>query len=521
MNKFELMKAGKDGLDVLPDLLRYAVERTPVDEIPAEDLDRMKWYGVFHRKQTPGMFMLRLRTPGGRLTGVQLRTVAAIAREFGSGTADITTRQNLQLRGLTLPDIPEVLERLAAAGISTRQSGMDNVRNIVGCPLAGIDAAELYDTTPLIADLQAALLAAEKAFSNLPRKFNVSITGCREDCGQAQTQDLAFLPASREIAGRPVMGFNVLVGGALGGTSPRLATPLDVFVRPDDVVPFFTALLSVYRDHGPREQRTKARLKFLLDEWGEERLRSAVEDAGGACLMQAGTPATTRLAGDHLGVHYQRTIGLRYVGLHVPVGRISADQLDCLAGLADEYGSDEVRLTIDQNVVLPNITNGRLTRLLAEPLLRELQPDPSGIWRNLVCCTGNDYCHFSLIDTKGRAVELARALEQRGVQAPYGTRINVSGCVHACGKHHVGTLGLVGTTVRVGDRIEEAVDIFVDGRLGEDSRLAERTRTNVLMADLADVAELLLLEQQSQLLPEFEKAGLDRIELETEEENVA
>src|SRR5579885_2348037 len=196
MNKIEAAKAEKDGLDVLPDLLRYAAEGTPIDAIPEADLDRMKWYGVFHRRQTPGYFMMRLRTPGGRLSGEQMRTLAGVAHEYGHDTVDLTTRQNVQLRGLTLPDIPDILRRLGAAGIATRQSGMDNVRNIVGCPLAGIDAGEVYDTTHLVEELQSELLVAGKQFSNLPRKLNVSIAGCREDCGQAQTQDVAFVPAA-------------------------------------------------------------------------------------------------------------------------------------------------------------------------------------------------------------------------------------------------------------------------------------------------------------------------------------
>jgi ferredoxin-nitrite reductase len=492
VNKFEAMKAAKDGLDVWPDLLRYAAEGTPAGELPADDLDRMKWYGVFHRKQTPGYFMLRLRSPGGRLTSDQLQAIAAVARDHGRGTADITTRQNVQLRWLTLPAIPGILARLAEAGIATRQSGMDNVRNFIGCPLAGIDGGELYDTSHLIADMQAALLAAYKRFSNLPRKFNVAIAGCREDCGQAQTQDLGFVPASRAIDGRRVLGFNVLVGGALGGTSPRLATPLDVFLRPEAVVEFFMALLTVFRDHGLREQRTRARLKWLIAEWGEQRLRQAVADQIGFPLLGAGEPLTTRVAGDHLGIHHQRQAGLKYIGLHVPVGRITADQLGGLARLAEEYGSGEVRLTVDQNVVIPNVTAARMARLLNEPLLDELRPDPPGVWRGLVACTGNDYCHFSLIDTKSRAVELARALEARGVDVPAGTRINVSGCVHACGKHHVGDIGLVGAGVRVGDRVEEAVDVFAGGRLGEDGNLATRIRENVLMADLPALAESIL-----------------------------
>lgn len=497
MNRIEAMKAEKDGLDVLPDLLRYAAERTPIEQIPPDDLDRMKWYGVFHRKQTPGCFMMRLRTPGGRLSGEQLRVLAGVAREFGRGTADFTTRQNVQLRWLTLAQIPEILRRLAAAGIETRQSGMDNVRNIVGCPLAGIDGGEVYDSTDLVLALQGALLAAEKAFSNLPRKLNVSITGCREDCGQAQTQDLGFLPATRAIDCRRVVGFNVLVGGALGGTSPRLATPLDVFLRPEDVAEFFTALLAVFRDHGLREQRTKARLKWLIAAWGEERLRAEVERAIGFPLLRAGAPATTHVAGDHLGVHYQRAVSLRYVGLHVPVGRITADQLDELGRLTDEYGSGELRLTIDQNVVLPNVTGVRLQRLLAEPLLRELQPDPSGVWRNLVACTGSDYCHFSLIDTKNRAVELARTLEARGLRLPRGARINVSGCVHACGKHHIGDVGLVGSSVRIGDRLEEAVTVLAGGRLGDAARLAQPVRADVLLDELPSLVEALLRERST------------------------
>ena len=491
MNRFEAMKAAKDGLDVWPDLLRYAAESTPVEQIPEDDLDRMKWYGVFHRKQTPGYFMMRLRTPGGRLTAVQLRALAEVAREFGHGTADLTTRQNVQLRWLTLPVIPEILRRLAAVGISSLQTGMDNVRNLIGCPLAGIDAEEVLDTTSLLWELQRAWLG-RREYSNLPRKFNVALAGCREDCGHAQTQDLGFLPATQVVDGQRRVGFNVLVGGAMGGTSPRLATPLDAWLAPEEVVPFTLALLAVYRDHGPREQRTKSRLKWLIAEWGEERLRAAVEERLGRALPRAGCPETRRVAGDHLGVHPQRQPGLVYVGLHVPVGRISAEQLAELGRLADTYGAGEVRLTVDQNVVLPHVPARRVARLLEEPLLRELQPDPPAIWRNLVCCTGNDYCHFSLIDTKTRAVELARALEARGVQPPPGTRIHISGCIHACGKHHIADIGLLGANVRIGEEVVEAVHVFAGGRLGEDGRLAVRVHENVLFEDLPDVTAALL-----------------------------
>ena len=258
-NKIEQLKREKDGLDVWPDLLRYA--REGVEAIPPDDLERLKWYGLFHRRATPGFFMLRLRIPNGVLTSEQLAAVAEISERCGRGTADVTTRQNIQLRRITIADAPWVLQRLAAAGLNSQQSGMDNVRNIVGCPVAGLDGSELIDARPLAARLQQAVVGT-KAFSNLPRKFNLSIAGCREDCTCAQTHDLSFVPATRE----GVIGFNVLAGGALGGQHPALAGPLDVFVPPPQVVPAARAVLELFRDHGPRDQRKQARLKWLLRE---------------------------------------------------------------------------------------------------------------------------------------------------------------------------------------------------------------------------------------------------------------
>ncbi len=319
MNKFETLKAAKDGLDVWPDLLRYAASGMAASDVPEDDLQRLKWYGIFYRPQRPETFMMRLRIAGGRLTSTQARAIAGVAERFGGGTADITSRQNLQLRDLALRDLPAVLGTLAAAGVTTLQTGLDNVRNYIGCPLAGIDADELVDTTPLLEALGRAQLGTRE-YSNLPRKFNLSLTGCREDCGHAQTQDLGFVPALGGADGA-TRGFNVLVGGALGGTSPRLATPLDVFVEPHEVAELFTALLRVYRDHGPREKRTQARLKWLLDDWGEARLREAVAAECARPLARAGADARTSVAGDHLGVHAQRQRGLSYVGVHVPVGR--------------------------------------------------------------------------------------------------------------------------------------------------------------------------------------------------------
>ncbi|HET7738130.1 MAG TPA: hypothetical protein VFK32_06105, partial [Tepidiformaceae bacterium] len=243
------------------------------------------------------------------------------------------------------------------------------------------------------------------------------------------------------------------------------------------------------------------RLKWLLAEWGEEKLRAAVEAEMGTTLHRAGFDERLQIAGDHLGIHPQRQVGFNYVGLHVPVGRISADQLEQLADLSERYGSGDVRLTIDQNVIMTHVPDRHLSSLLEEPLLAELKPHPSAVWRNLVACTGNDYCHFSLIDTKGHALKLGAELERRQIQVPNGTRIHISGCIHACGKHHIGDIGLQGTNIRLGSRVEESADVFVGGRLGHEGRLATKVLENVHMEDLPVLVEALVRQRFQQTVP--------------------
>ena len=356
-NKIEELKSEKDGLDVLPDLYRYAVEG--VEAIPADDLERLKWYGLFHRKATPGYFMLRIRIPNGVLTSEQIAAVGEIA------------------------------------------------------------------------------------------------------------------------------GFNVLVGGALGGMQPELAQPLDAFVGPEGVVPLALAILETFRDHGPREQRKQARLKVLLAQWGIERFREAVEERLGSALARAGEPAARQHGGDHIGVAEQRQPGRNVVGCLVPVGRVSGDDLIEFGRLAAEYGTAELRLTVQQNVLIPDVADDRLKALLEEPLLASYSPQPSPWVRSLVTCTGNDYCRFSLIDTKNEALELARALDER-YEIDEPVRIQMSGCPHACGQHRAGEIGLLGDRVRIDGEIRDAADVFAGGRLGEDARLGDRVAESVLTADLPE-----------------------------------
>ena len=489
VNKIEVLKTAKDGLDVLSDIQRYAAMAAAGEDpqIPAEDFERFKWYGLFHRKPTPGYYMLRMRIPGGVLTTEQTAAIGEIANQVGRGHADITTRMNIQLRWITIEDAPWVLQRLSAAGLTSQQSGMDNVRNIVTCPLSGLTEDEVLDTRLLAVRMQQAIVGG-KRFSNLPRKFNLSVVGCREDCGHAQTHDLSFVPAERD--GK--LGLNVYVGGALGGMSPEYARPLDVFVTEADAVDLTTAILDVFRDHGLREKRKESRLKWLLREWGIERFRDVVEQQFGRRLLRAGRSLTQRHGGDHIGVTTQSDPELRTIGCLVPVGQITGDDLIEFSRLAQAYGSAELRLTVQQNVLIPNVHAERVPALLAEPLLQKYSPMPSAFIRSMVTCTGNDYCAFALIDTKGEALKLADALEQRYTVDPDAApvQIRMSGCPHACGVHRSGEIGLLGGRKRIEGQIVDVADIFAGGRLGDDPKFGEVAKQAVQTTELADhVAE--------------------------------
>ncbi|HXJ80494.1 MAG TPA: ferredoxin--nitrite reductase [Candidatus Methylomirabilis sp.] len=489
MNKIESIKAERDGLDIQDDLVRFAREgwRTIGDD----DKERLKWVGVFMRRPTPGHVMMRVRTPNGIVSADQLRVLAQITRESGRAIADITTRQQLQLRWVTIERVPEILARLEAAGLSSLQTGMDNIRGIIGCPATGLTPGELIDTSPIAREFQQIFLG-NKEFTNLPRKFNVTITGCREHCTPGETQDISMTPALGPAAeGADVPGFNVAVGGKQGSGGPTIASALDVFVRPEEAAAVCAAVALVYRDHGPRESRSKARLAFLIEEWGPERFRKELEARLDRALPRAGQDARENARSDHIGIYRQRHAGLNYLGLKTPVGRVTADQLAELARLADRYGRGEVRFTPSQDVLLPHVPDARLGDLTEEPLLKELPYNPSEVRRGLVSCTGTDFCNLALIDTKTRAMALARHFE-RVVGKTRPISVRWSGCPASCGNHHTADIGLQGCKVKVDGKIVDGVHVFVGGRGGSDARPGLRIMEDVPCDELPQVLERLV-----------------------------
>ncbi len=326
LNKFEKFKAEKDGLAIKDELDHFA--QIGWEAMDKTDLEhRLKWVGVFYRPVTPGKFMMRLRIPNGILSSEQMRVLGEIVQRYGDdGNADITTRQNLQLRGIRIEDIPDIFQRLKSVGMTSVQSGMDNVRNITGSPMAGLDADELIDTRELVQKVQDMITNCGQGnyqFSNLPRKFNIAIEGGRDNSVHAEINDIAFVPAYKEGE----LGFNVVVGGFFSAKRCEAAIPMNVWVRPNqEVVDLCRGILEVYRDNGLRANRQKSRLMWLIDEWGIEEFRTRVANHLGYALATAAEKdAIDWEKRDHLGVFPQKQEGLSYVGLCIPVGRLFAD----------------------------------------------------------------------------------------------------------------------------------------------------------------------------------------------------
>ncbi len=495
LNKFEKFKAEKDGLAIKDELDHFA--QIGWEAMDKTDLEhRLKWVGVFYRPVTPGKFMMRLRVPNGIISSEQMRVLGEIVQRYGDdGNADITTRQNLQLRGIRIEDIPDIFQRLKSVGMTSVQSGMDNVRNITGSPMAGLDADELIDTRELVQKVQDMITNCGQGnyqFTNLPRKFNIAIEGGRDNSVHAEINDIAFVPAYKEGE----LGFNVVLGGFFSAKRCEAAIPMNVWVRPNqEVVDLCRGILEVYRDNGLRANRQKSRLMWLIDEWGIEEFRTRVANQLGYPLATAAEKdAIDWEKRDHLGVFPQKQEGLSYIGLCVPVGRLFADDMFDLARIAEVYGSGELRLTVEQNVIIPNIAAENVATLLTEPLLVKFTPNPAPLQRALVSCTGAQFCNFALIETKNKAVDLIRQLDAE-LNIPRGVRMHWTGCPNSCGQPQVADIGLMGTKARKDGKTVEGVDLYMGGKVGKDAHLGSCVQKGIPCEDLKSVLTSILIEQ--------------------------
>lgn len=440
--------------------------------------------------------MLRFRIPHGLLTSQQLQVIGDIINRYGDrGNGDITTRQNLQVRGIKIEDIPDIFSKLESCGLTSVQSGMDNVRNITGSPVAGLEKDELIDTRDLVQGVQDMITNGGRGnpeFTNLPRKFNIAIEGSRDNSVHAEINDVAFVPAYRE----GILGFNVVVGGFFSSRRCEAAIPLDAWVQPDQqVVDLCRSILEIYRDHGLRANRQKSRLMWLIDEWGVAKFREEVAAKLPFPLLTAAPKDELDWdKRDHLGVHPQKQAGLNYVGLHVPVGRLYANDFFELSRLADTYGSGEVRLTVEQNLILVNVPDEKLEALLAEPLLTKFRVDPHNLQRSVVSCTGAQFCKFALIETKNRALAMVAALEKE-LTVPKPVRIHWTGCPNSCGQPQVADIGLMGTKVRKDGKTVDGADVYLGGKVGKDAHLGTCVHKSIPCDELQPLLAQILIEQ--------------------------
>jgi sulfite reductase beta subunit-like hemoprotein len=463
-NPVERIKQEKHPLgirDELPALIAAGYEA-----VPEEDIVRLQWWGLYHDKPKVGTFMLRIKLPSGQVSPQKLRAIGEVSNKYGQGSGELATRQNIQIHYLKLSELPSVFADLDAVGITTAGGCGDTVRNITGCPVAGLDPDELFDASEVV-EQAADFFYGNPDFSNLPRKHKYTIAACSDRCNAPEINCIALVGALKD--GRE--GFAVRVGGGLTSV-PRIARDMGVFVPKEEAVEILAAITGAWSDDlRYRVSRVKARLKFMIDDIGPEGMRERVEERLGRTLEDYDLPPVEAPPHDHLGVHVQKQPGLVYVGVPVHLGLISGAQMIAVADLSERLGAD-IRITRLQNFVVANVPEDRLDELAAGLAEIGFPLDVNPVRGRSIACTGEPHCNFSVTETKTRLGALIESLEERFGDQIASLRLNLDGCPHACAQHWVGDLGFQGTTARdeAGAR-RQAYDVFVRGGLGPDAAI--------------------------------------------------
>jgi sulfite reductase (ferredoxin) len=511
LNKNEESKKADDGLNVRQRIIDI-YSKHGFDSIDPADLrGRFRWWGLYTQRR-PGIdggktavlepeeledryFMMRVRIDGGQLTSEQLRVISDISVKYARGTADVTDRQNIQLHWIAIESVPAIWEALDSVGLDTTEACGDVPRVIVGCPVGGLDHDELIDSNPLIRHLHDTYIGSPE-FSNLPRKFKTSVSGCAAQCSHHEINDLAFAAVRHPETGE--VGYDLWVGGGLS-TNPMLAKRLGAFVRPEQVPEVWKGVVSIFRDYGYRRLRNRARLKFLMADWGPAKFREVLEKEYLGYALPDG-PAPVNVDGalrDHVGVHRQHN-GLNYVGFAPLVGRVDGALLGKVADLADRYGGGAVRTTFHQKLIIGDVPDESVDALLAELDALGLPAKPSVFRRYTMACTGIEFCKLAIVDTKGRAGTLIGELERRLPDFDQPVTINVNGCPNSCARIQTADIGLKGSLVLDADGNQvEGFQIHLGGTLtggdGTGSGFGRKVRgLKATAAELPDYVERVL-----------------------------
>jgi len=459
-NYVERLKQEKFPLDIrdeLPRLIEEGYER-----ISEDDVVRLQWWGLYHDKPKVGTFMMRIKIAGGVLTPTQLRTIGEIANRYGKGYGELTTRQNVQLHHLQLRHLPEIFATLEANGLTTVGGCGDNVRNITGCPVAGIDGEELFDATETLREA-AAFFYGNREYSDLPRKHKITVACCPYQCNLPEMHCIALIGALHE--GQE--GYTVRIGGGLS-TAPRISQDMEVFIPRAEALTLLKAILDLWKaDTRYRVSRVKARFKFMVDDYGPERIRELVEQQLGRALPRVPAPPSIGYT-DHLGVHAQRQPGRSYVGFPVSYGWMNGDQMIAVADLVESFGGD-VRITRQQNFIIGGVPNERLDEVIGRIAAIGYPLEVNRLRGSSIGCTGEPFCNYAVTETKYRLKQLVEYLEAEFGSEVEGLRLQLDGCPHSCGQHWLGDIGIQGTTARersAEGAKQQAYDIYLRGGIG-------------------------------------------------------
>jgi sulfite reductase (ferredoxin) len=506
LNPNERMKKDSDGLEVRQRILDI-YSRLGFDSIDPGDLrGRMRWMGLYTQR-APGIpggktavlepeeledsyFMLRVRIDGGRLSADQLRVIAGISTDFGRDVADVTDRQNVQLHWIRIEDVPAIWERLESVGLGTTEACGDTPRVMLNCPLAGILEDEVLDASEVLAQTVEKYVG-DPAFSNLPRKWKTSMSGCVDHCTGHEINDVSFAGV---VNADGEAGYDLWVGGGLS-TNPKLAQRIGVFVRPDQVTDVWAACTSVFRDYGYRRQRNHARIKFLMADWGPEKFRQVLQDEYLHEALPDGPAAAPPKHDqrDHVGVMKQKD-GANALGFALRTGRISGSLLAIVADLADEYGAGRIRTTAQQKLVILDVPDERVEDLVEALAQHDLQVRPSAFRRGTMACTGLEFCKLAIVETKQHAQDLYSELEKRLPDFDEPIAINVNGCPNSCARFQTADIGFKGSMVRddTGEMVE-GFQVHLGGHLGVEAAFGRKFRGHkVTKAETADYCERVL-----------------------------
>jgi sulfite reductase (ferredoxin) len=512
--RVERLKREKNPWEGLDEIRRFA--REGFGSITPEWLGTyFRWWGVYTQGDGAGVvggkngegkalpyFMVRIRIPGGLLRSDQLRTIAAVTERYAKGTADLTVRQNIQLHWVTIESLPEVLDALWRAGLTTMGSCGDDTRNITGCPLAGVDADEICDASPLGLEANQ-FFVGNAEFYNLPRKFKICITGCKVWCAYPEINDVG-LTAIRRAGDGSEIGYSLRVGGGLS-TDPHLAVRLNAFVRQHQVIPVLKGIAEIFRESEKlRENRERARLKFLFLKhgWTADSFQHELEQRIGFRLEPAAEERPPQdVYRDHVGIHQQKQPGYCYVGAAVLRGRITAPQMHAAADLSDRFANGELRTTNMQNLLIVNVPHQNVDALASQLNSVGLLVAGSPFWRGAIACSGSEFCKLAITETKSFSRWLVEELEERLPGFDQHLKLHVTGCPNSCGQHWIADVGIEGKKIKVGDRMVDAYYFCVGGAVGLHESVARPIGYRCPASEVPDAIERLLRRYLDERLP--------------------